>query len=212
MVLAQIETAITEQAAFETPTNKMKFSPEGFKKLHGQIFGGVYPWAGDFRNVDMAKHIEGDKRIHFEKGVFVKTSMERLCGELSHDLKSTDGFKTKDKKQFAHRASVYLADLNFIHPFPEGNGRIQRLFLQNLAERSDFSLNYNKLRKSSWIEASIDSYKQPVMGAHREMGAVIEGAISERILSKSKDKKEEKLKYLRQQIKNNDRDNKDRGR
>jgi len=104
--------------------------------------------------------------------------MGRMCGELSHDLKSTDGFKTKDKKQFAHRASVYLADLNFIHPFSDGNGRIQRLFLQNLAQRCGFSLDYQKLKKTKWMEASIDSYNQPVMGQHAKMSAVIEGAIS----------------------------------
>jgi len=208
--LAEAEAFITRTVSRNIKS--MEFTPEGFQKLHHQIFGRIYPWAGEFRTVDMAKHIKGNESVHFEKGAFVKTSMGRMCGELSHDLKSTDGFKTKDKKQFAHRASVYLADLNFIHPFPDGNGRIQRLFLQNLAQRSGFSLDYQKLKKTKWMEASIDSYNQPMMGQHTKMSAVIEGAISGPSLSKTKGDREKKLKSLREQIKNKPRDDKGRGR
>lgn len=210
--LSRLEAAITKKAMFDAMSSNMEFTPDGFKDLHNHIFGKIYPWAGEFRTVDMAKHIKGDESAHFEKGAFVKTSMGRFCGELGHDLKSTDGFKTKDKKQFAHRASVYMADLNFIHPFPEGNGRIQRLFLQNLAQRSGFSLDHQKLKKTTWMEASIDSYNQPVMGEHRKMTAVIEGSISGPSRSKARDDREKKLKSLRQQIKDKTRDDKDRGR
>jgi fido (protein-threonine AMPylation protein) len=76
----------------------------------------------------------------------------------------------------------YIADLNHIHPFPEGNGRTQRIFLCLLAKRSGFRLVDARLSRDGWLAASSDSFVQDVrrkghFGAHQHMTALIEQAL-----------------------------------
>ena len=45
----------------------------------------------------------------------------------------------------ANRLAHYLSEVNGIHPFREGNGRVQRLFVSQLAEHAGYSLDYSAL-------------------------------------------------------------------
>ena len=42
----------------------------------------------------------------------------------------------------------YLSEKNAIHPFREGNGRVQRLLMSQLAENAGFSLSYAALGRA----------------------------------------------------------------
>ena len=44
-----------------------------------------------------------------------------------------------------------------MHPFREGNGRTQRLFLYNLDKNAGYELDLNKLDKNKYMTASIES-------------------------------------------------------
>ena len=46
---------------------------------------------------------------------------------------------------FANQLAHYLSEVNAIHPFREGNGRVQRLFVSQLAEHAGYSLDYSAL-------------------------------------------------------------------
>jgi cell filamentation protein len=46
---------------------------------------------------------------------------------------------------FANRLAHYLSEINAIHPFREGNGRVQRLFISLLAEHAGYSLDFSAL-------------------------------------------------------------------
>jgi cell filamentation protein len=39
----------------------------------------------------------------------------------------------------------YLSEINAIHPFREGNGRVQRLFISQLAKQAGYTLDYSAL-------------------------------------------------------------------
>jgi cell filamentation protein len=49
----------------------------------------------------------------------------------------------KDKPQLTHKLAEILDNINYLHPFREGNGRAQREFLRLLAMGKDLSLNLN---------------------------------------------------------------------
>ena len=75
-----------------------------------------------------------------------------------------------------------MADLNHIHPFPEGNGRTQRILLEQMAARAGYRLDHHRIARDAWLEAAIDSYGQDVQakgqfGPHEKMTALIAAAL-----------------------------------
>jgi cell filamentation protein len=52
-------------------------------------------------------------------------------------------------KDFAQRLAHYLSEINALHPFREGNGRVQRIFISQLAENAAYNLDYSALDQAS---------------------------------------------------------------
>jgi cell filamentation protein len=75
--------------------------------------------------------------------------------------------------QFAEQASVIVGDINYIHPFREGNGRTQLQYLKQLAEGAGHSLDLAHIPATRWIEASISSHS----AAYGPMAAAIAAAL-----------------------------------
>jgi cell filamentation protein len=63
-----------------------------------------------------------------------------------------------DAGTFANKAAHYLAELNAIHPFREGNGRTQLSFVTLLAEQAGHSLDFSKLDPGEMLDATIMSF------------------------------------------------------
>ena len=93
---------------------------EGFlRRLHQQMFGQTWRWAGTFRKSD--KNIGVDwLRI----GVELKNLLDDVHYQVEHSSLPPDEIAVR----FHHR-------LVAIHPFPNGNGRHARLMADLLAER-----------------------------------------------------------------------------
>ena len=93
---------------------------EGFlRRLHQQMFGETWRWAGTFRKSD--KNIGVDwLRI----GVEVKNLLDDVRYQIANNSLPPDEIAVR----FHHR-------LVAIHPFPNGNGRHARLMADLLAER-----------------------------------------------------------------------------
>jgi len=49
---------------------------------------------------------------------------------------------------------MVFAYLNQAHPFREGNGRTAKVFIEHVAERSRFTLDYDRVSPAEWNEAS----------------------------------------------------------
>ena len=58
---------------------------------------------------------------------------------------------------FAQNLTTLAANLNALHPFRDGNGRVQRIFLNELAHNAGFALNFNLIPKNDIIKASIQA-------------------------------------------------------
>lgn len=126
---------------------KGNFDFKYLKDIHKYLFQDVYRWAGDIKNCNIAKqdlfclaeHIES-----FGSDVFNKLKKEKYFVEYDSDT-------TLDK------LVELFADINALHPFREGNGRSQRVFIESLAKINGIYLDLTKVSKMDMIVASHDS-------------------------------------------------------
>ena len=72
---------------------------------------------------------------------------------------------------FAEKAAHFLAELNAIHAFREGNGRTQLTFFALLADRAGQTLDLEKLDPDAMLHAMIASFD----GDESELATVING-------------------------------------
>jgi cell filamentation protein len=96
--------------------------------------------------------------------------MRALFGELKagHYLKQT----TRD--DFVRRAAWFWSEINAIHPFREGNGRTQTLFLANMALAGGWYLDLTRLAPEPTISAMIASFKA---GSGAPLEALVDGLL-----------------------------------
>ena len=84
------------------------------KRIHRYIFDGIYKWAGEVRRTDISKG-----------NIFCQHELIEVNAEvLFNELKSENYLEGLDKETMIKRLAYYLGDLNTIHPFREGNGRV----------------------------------------------------------------------------------------
>jgi cell filamentation protein len=126
-----------------------KFDAAHVRSIHRFIFQDVFPWAGDFRVVNISKGTS-----HFGKAIHISSALEELLGKLCEE-KFLAGL---ERKNFAARAAYYLGEINAIHPFREGNGRTQREFIRQLAVQADHSLSWAGFTQQEMVVASIASH------------------------------------------------------
>jgi cell filamentation protein len=88
-------------------------------EIHKRLFQDLYVWAGKKRNVEISK--DGKQFFptsHFDNAfIYIDT----LVSEFKLIPK-------ENKKQLAIKLSEILDNVNYLHPFREGNGRTQREF------------------------------------------------------------------------------------
>lgn len=113
--------------------------------IHRHLFQDVYDWAGKVRTIDIAK---GGNQ--FQAMRFVAAGMADIHRRLTekHFLSSLA------PEDFAREAGTILGDLNYVHPFREGNGRTQLQYLKQLAERAGHRIDLTKFDPEQWHEAS----------------------------------------------------------
>lgn len=102
--------------------------------IHKQLFQDIYAWAGKKRIVEISK----DGKQFFPTSNFVNAF--RYINELISDFKKID---KNDKNKIAENLAQILDNINYLHPFRDGNGRAQREFLRMLALEKGIDLNLN---------------------------------------------------------------------
>lgn len=103
-------------------------------EIHRHLFQDIYTWAGKKRIVEISK--EGKQFFptsHFDNAF-------RYINQLITDFKK---IPREYKNQLADKLAEILDNINYLHPFREGNGRTQREFLRLLALEKDLTLNLN---------------------------------------------------------------------
>ena len=142
--LLEAERSITALRILELkqsfPDGKLDFSY--FKHLHFYIFQDIYGWAGKTRTVNISKGSQ------FCLCQFIDDQAIELFQKLERENYLVDA------ENIAERLSFYLSELNAIHPFREGNGRAQRMFIEILADRAGYEVDFSEVTAEEMIEAS----------------------------------------------------------
>ena len=107
---------------------------KGLQQIHSYLFGGLYPFAGQIRKLNIAK------------GGFAFASV----GYLEQTLKEIENMP---ENSFEDILKKYV-EMNVAHPFMEGNGRSSRIWLdlmlkKNLSKCIDWSL----VNKNDYLDA-----------------------------------------------------------
>jgi len=129
-----------------------------YLRLHRHLFQDVYAWAGQIRTIRIGK---GSNWFCYPE--YIAAEMQRVFAELG----DVDALQHMTSAGFARHAGHFLADLNAIHPFREGNGRTQLSFLAMLAEHGGFAFDADVLQKERVLGAMIESFsgnEEPLIG------------------------------------------------
>lgn len=133
----------------EEPLPQGRFGSAHYRAVHKHLFQDVYVWAGRYRTVRTSK--QGNAFCYPEH---IARSMDKAFERLQA-APFTGGAPFEE---FVAAAADFLADLNAIHPFREGNGRSQLAFLHLLGSRAEHPLDLRKVRRSTILPAMIVSF------------------------------------------------------
>ena len=112
------------------PTKKLApFSFEWLLKLHKDMFGDVWEWAGKIRQVNLSIGI---------KPYLISTELKKLIDDIEF-WEENRSFEVIEIASRIHHRAV------FIHPFLNGNGRWARML-------ANIYLKQNGLEPTSWNE------------------------------------------------------------
>jgi len=103
-------------------------------KIHRHLFQDIYAWAGKKRMVEISK----DGKQFFPTSYF--DNAFRYIDQLIAEFKK---IPNNNKKLLAEKLAEILDNVNYLHPFREGNGRTQREFLRLVASEKGLNLNLN---------------------------------------------------------------------
>lgn len=154
--------AVTLRA--EQPFPAGRFTATHYRAVHRHLFQDVYPWAGRYRTVRMAKggsmfcypeHIGGQLAE-----LFATLRGENLLRQLAPDA-------------FAAKGAHFLSELNAIHAFREGNGRAQLVFFAMLADNAGRPLEFARLDPERFLGVMIDSFQGDERALADEIHALI---------------------------------------
>ncbi len=92
----------------------------------------------------------------FLEGPLIAGALERITGKL----RAENYLRTLSREEFANRAAALMVDLNGVHPFREGNGRTQRVFISELAREAGHPLDFSVVSRERMMQASIAGNEQ----------------------------------------------------
>lgn len=130
--LSIIERKLVLLKLYELRQNKKigNFDINHFLSIHKFLFEDIYPFAGKIRSEDIAKD-----NFRFAKWEFIEDQLRNLLSVLSKD-----NLSNLSKDEMAKKLAYYMAELNVLHPFREGNGRTIREFIRQLAYKNRISV------------------------------------------------------------------------
>lgn len=128
--------------------------PAGFggarlRAIHGHLFRDVYAWAGTWRTTGIWKG-EGSQ---FAPPELAPDAVERVGARVAAD---GDAALVSGETRITFLAEV-LADLNYAHPFRDGNGRAQREWARQLGAEHGLLLVWSRATPRQNVHAFVEA-------------------------------------------------------
>ena len=122
-----------------------------YKKLHRFLFDELYEWAGIVRSINLSK-----QHTRFCPA----DEIESLAGRMFSRIEQMDFLCGLPREDFIAELTDFYSSVNYLHPFREGNGRTQRLYFRQLAQRAGYKLDF----------AAVDSDRMMIAIIHAASG------------------------------------------
>lgn len=140
------------------------------KKMNKFLFGDLYEWAGQERNVNIGKGF-----------TFCEVrNIPEFSNDIFSKLKKANYFLGESKEKLIEGCTALYDDLNCLHPFREGNGRTNKIFLQYVSGINGYNFNFDMIPKDYWNKASY--------AASMGTDVYLKGALSDCIVEISEEK------------------------
>ena len=148
--LSLVEGQITFAKGSELECNPINgnFDFEHYKAIHKYLFEDIYEWAGKIRNVDMTK-----KGTSFAKA----NEIEKLAKACFKRLKNENYFIGQPFDVYINNIVDFYCVTNMLHPFREGNGRTQRIFISQLIRLGGYEIDFSKINTDDLMSATIQA-------------------------------------------------------
>ncbi|OGG89267.1 adenosine monophosphate-protein transferase [Candidatus Kaiserbacteria bacterium RIFOXYD1_FULL_42_15] len=147
-ILREFEAAITTQRADEGfPTGD--FDITHYKSIHYHLFQDIYSWAGEYRTIRISKNTSS---------FCYPENIPDQMGRLFQLLNTNNRLQNLNAETFSNKLTDFLSNLNAIHPFREGNGRIQNIFITLLSEQAGHPIDFNKIDVKNLLDVMIKGF------------------------------------------------------
>ena len=167
-ILAYREAAIK---LAETFSQDHSFNAADIQKIHKTIFGNIYGWAGEYRNVELARG-----EFVFARAIYIPDLMNRFSRKI---LERNTPPNVRNKKALAKLLAKIHVELILIHPFREGNGRTVRLLLHLIAQQAGFAgMDFSNIdQKGKSFDAYITAIHKGMSKKYDPMATILTDAI-----------------------------------
>ena len=148
--LNEFEAAVTfaKASEFEANPSVNSFDVQHYKTIHKYLFEDIFDWAGEYRKINMSK-----KGTNFAAADRISELMD-ACFQR---LKANNYYKNKSFDEFVECIVEFYQVTNMIHPFREGNGRTQRLFITQLIRNNNYDINFSEIDSDELMIATIQA-------------------------------------------------------
>lgn len=141
------ERYLTYESNCSSPTD---FSIEHLQHLHHHLFQDLYEWAGKVREVDISKD---DTRF---------CTCSRIAPDaqkvLAPIVQLTEIATHSSRADFVRSIADLYCEMNILHPFREGNGRVQRFFFEELLFTLGYEVKWPDIPEKDWVDANVAGY------------------------------------------------------
>lgn len=134
------------------------FDLDHLTAIHHHIFQDIYSWAGEVRQVEISKG---------ESDFLPSSRIDMAMDGIHKKIIGKRYFQGSDQNAFAKLVAEIIGDINYIHPFREGNGRTQLIYLQQLGAKAGHVLALETMNRDEWIQASISAQNTDYEGMFR---------------------------------------------
>lgn len=134
-VLLFVESSAVTKRLLELYENPIKIKGvDSLFEIHRHLFQDIYAWAGKKRIVEISK--DG-------KQFFPTTHFDNAFRYIDQLIMEFKKIPRDNKKSLVEKIAEILDNVNYLHPFREGNGRTQREFVRLLALEKGLICNLN---------------------------------------------------------------------
>lgn len=146
--LAELEAMITfaKSSELEQAVLKEGFNENDYTDIHRQLFEPLYVWAGEYRTIDISK--KGTAFANHDE-------IPALLTNCFKRLKAMNYFRGLPFDDYIEEIVDIYCTTNYIHPFREGNGRTQRVFLSQLIRYNGYEIHFSKIDTDYLMLATI---------------------------------------------------------